>query len=423
MEARLAQLELAVSRLSAVPERLATLEQQLATLLPLAEAESQQSPGHKADRRARRFKPVAPAACENVRPCLRSTAHERIAAGCPASMWRGQWDIDPLTTVSSALRGKAGWSRQHFRPADELCEAADPFVLAPTHSGHVTVATGQFTTARLRGLRDALWLMIGTSIDHGVVYEVCVRFGREGTRVADAPPTSVHPRPGLHFNWCTLPPPLNLTMVEVSFRGLTTMTHQRDASLHRRHLVEVQGLLSTIGWRAGPTFVTLAGIEWDLKQWASQRAVPTSAAEWVIVRESLLMQATVARRLWPGLRGLTLRTQFRTTYRFSKEWVDQDAAHYARYSQLMRDVARTQGRRGERAAERSLDRRCGRVDVLDMAAFMNCSAEIGYPNGCGRGGASWTRDGLHPQPWVYHQYFVVAANVLADQGEACGAVA
>ena len=47
-----------------------------------------------------------------------------------------------------------------------------------------------------------------------------------------------------------------------------------------------------------------------------------------------------------------------------------------------------------------------------------------YQNGCSYLGqakrdASWTRDGLHPVPWVYYQYFHIAANALADVGEAC----
>ena len=35
------------------------------------------------------------------------------------------------------------------------------------------------------------------------------------------------------------------------------------------------------------------------------------------------------------------------------------------------------------------------------------------------GESGWTRDGLHPNVWVYLRYFAVSANVLADFGEAC----
>ena len=56
-----------------------------------------------------------------------------------------------------------------------------------------------------------------------------------------------------------------------------------------------------------------------------------------------------------------------------------------------------------------------------MAQMMNCSTEPRqYPDGCSRHPLhGWTRDGLHPQPWVYHQYWAASANVLADLGEAC----
>ena len=89
--------------------------------------------------------------------------------------------------------------------------------------------------------------------------------------------------------------------------------------------------------------------------------------------------------------------------------------HYARYSELMRHLAR-----------RNFERRnsCARLAVLDMAQMMNCSFETGYPDGCGRHPVhGWTRDGLHPHPWVYHQYFVASANVLADLGEVCAVAA
>ena len=298
--------------MSALAERLAALERTVATLAARLSALEEPAPSAVVQSGSLRgFKPVEPTPCP-LKPCLVSSALERVAANCSAAIWAGRWSVDPLLH-GNRLRGAAGWANQHFAPGAAHCEAADPFVLAPTRTEHVTVARSQFTTSRLRGLRDALWLMVGTSIDHGIVYEVCVRFGREGVRVADAAPSRTYPRPGLHFNWCTLPPPLNLTMVEVSAQGLTTLAHQRESSRHRQHLAEIQSLLNTIGWGAGPTFLTLGGIEWDLKQWAAQQAVPTSAADWAVVRDSLAMQAATARRFWPKLRAVTMRTQFRTT--------------------------------------------------------------------------------------------------------------
>ncbi|KAL1529975.1 hypothetical protein AB1Y20_000902 [Prymnesium parvum] len=360
------------------------------------------------------FRPVEPTPCP-LSPCLRSSALERISRNCSAAVWSGRWALDPRWQAHQ-LRSSAGWALQRFVPAAPECEPADPFVLASSHGAHVSVAAAQFTTSRLRGLRDSLWLMVGTSIDHGIVYEVCVRYGREGVRVAEAAPTRIHPRPGLHFNWCTLPPPLNLTMVEVSAQGLTTLAHQRDPQRHRSHLSEIQALLNTIGWHEGPTFLTLAGIEWDLKQWAAQQAVPIIESDWAVVRGSLSMQVKEAHNYWPHLKAVTLRTQFRTSYRFSARWVDQDVVHYARYSDLMRQLSR--GRTG-RLLRRRHSSQCGMLAVLDMARMMNCSS-ADYRDGCSRN-SGWTRDGLHPHPWVYHQYFAISANVLADLGEMCSA--
>ena len=74
---------------------------------------------------------------------------------------------------------------------------------------------------------------------------------------------------------------------------------------------------------------------------------------------------------------------------------------------------------------------CGRAGVLDISAMMNCSFErpvskvisdfIGGSTGTGKCGreSGWTRDGLHPNVWVYLRYFAVSTNVLADFGEAC----
>ena len=100
----------------------------------------------------------------------------------------------------------------------------------------------RYTLGRLEGVRNALWLMVGTSIDHGITYEVCVRFGRE-VLVAKAAPTNLHPKPGLTFQWCRLPSPLNLTLAEASLHGLTALAFQRDASRYATHLSELQALL------------------------------------------------------------------------------------------------------------------------------------------------------------------------------------
>jgi hypothetical protein len=152
--------------------RIAELEQQVLTLSTRLEDFDPSSGSNRRGAPAVRskFRPVEPAACLRVSPCLRSSATERIGEDCLTRTWSGRWTIDPLVSPA-LLQSKQGWLEQHFTPAALQCEVADPFLLAPTWSHHVTVAQSQFVTSRLKGIRDAVWLMVGTSIDHGIVYE------------------------------------------------------------------------------------------------------------------------------------------------------------------------------------------------------------------------------------------------------------
>ena len=61
---------------------------------------------------------------------------------------------------------------------------------------------------------------------------------------------------------------------------------------------------------------------------------------------------------------------------------------------------------------------CGRAEALDLAAMLNCT-EDGERPPAGHICNEWTRDWLHPFPFVYGAYFNMAANVLADLGEVC----
>ena len=97
---------------------------------------------------------------------------------------------------------------------------------------------------------------------------------------------------------CTDPSrPLNLTLAEASLHGLTALAFQRDASRYATHLSELQALLTTIGHGAGPDFVSLAGAEWDFKQFGIQGMQPSTADDWGAIRSSLEMQLGAARRL------------------------------------------------------------------------------------------------------------------------------
>ena len=127
MEARVAALERSVGALTA---RLSALEGETA-------------PAQVVPHAGGRFKPIEPTPCP-LKPCLMSSALERVAANCSAAIWAGKWSIDPLLHGSgSRLRGAAGWANKHFVPGASRCEAADPFSLAPTRTEHVTVARSQ----------------------------------------------------------------------------------------------------------------------------------------------------------------------------------------------------------------------------------------------------------------------------------------
>mmetsp|Transcript_71206 Transcript_71206/g.141195 ORF Transcript_71206/g.141195 Transcript_71206/m.141195 type:complete len:91 (+) Transcript_71206:414-686(+) len=61
---------------------------------------------------------------------------------------------------------------------------------------------------------------------------------------------------------------------------------------------------------------------------------------------------------------------------------------------------------------------CGALGLLDLATMLNCTEQGPRPP-AGRRCGEWTRDGLHGYPFLYGQFFNVAANVLADMGEMC----
>ena len=85
--------------------RVATLEQQVAELrarlarLEGAPAAAGAAPAEptpvpqQLTRHAARFKPLEPETCRNVKPCLLSTARERLKANCTAAMWSGSLSL------------------------------------------------------------------------------------------------------------------------------------------------------------------------------------------------------------------------------------------------------------------------------------------------------------------------------------------
>ena len=343
------------------------------------------------------FQPVAQTPCGQVSVCLRSTAQQRLAAGCADdAAWRGRWSFEP-TTLAKA--GFALANKNSFQPSDPACEVADPLELARRGTQHLTVASAQFIAGRLRGLAGGLLLLLGSSIDNGFVHEACDRFRRE-VHTRTAAPSRLHPNPGLHLIWCRLPLPLNLTLAEVSLKGLTTLAFQRDASQYAAHLREVHALLAPL---PPPDWLVLAGIEWDFKQWSLQHIAVVGEGEWAQVRRSLRLQLEAAARQWPRLSATLLRTQFRTTYRWHRQWSDRNASLYARFSDILRSEARSAAASSSSStaasstAQRGGRQACGGVGVLDLARLMQCSApEHGYGCGALSGGRGWTKDGLHP---------------------------
>jgi hypothetical protein len=418
---------------SASASKLAALEGEVAQLrnrVAALEAASGLLPTQSATRPSS-FKPVSPAACQNSVPCLHTNARERLASGCSHALWVGQWLIDPLSNAS-LLAGNGALEQRFHAAADDQCEPAHAFLLSPEPRirGHVTDANERHASSRLRGVRSKLWLLIGSSVDHQIVRDVCVDFRAQRLDV-EAPPTALHPLPGLRIDYCTFPSPLGLKVAYIGYKGLTALEVQSNASLQAQRFGEISSLLrATKALGTTPDFVSFGGIEWDFKQWGLQKMQPHSAADWAAIRNALALQLAAARQAWPRLHGLFLRSQFRTTYRWYRDWVDVAGEEYERYNGLMRGLAaastaappaQTLGGSAEASTREpggaAAGSACGAVHVLDIARAFNCTNERGY-HSCGRE-SGWTVDGLHPSPWAMRAYFSTAVNVLADVGEAC----
>ena len=99
--------------------RLAALEQQVASLTTRLtrlelEANSTRRPRFRqravatADA-APRFRPVEPAACQHLSPCLRTIAADRLGRGCASSVWSGHWSVRPAAGGAN-LRNADAWA-------------------------------------------------------------------------------------------------------------------------------------------------------------------------------------------------------------------------------------------------------------------------------------------------------------------------
>ena len=378
-------------------------------------------------------------------------------ASCAERVFESSWaPYDPREPAQRLMLKSTSQHQQHITP------------LPNCHLTHVSrLSHASESAPNMRGLTNSFWLMLGTSIDLMLIRDFCPLLGAV-KHTAEMNATAIHGKsPGstpLRLDYCTIAR-LNFTLGHIGHRGLATLPMQMNDTWQSARFAEVSTLVqSALGrMHASPDFVSFAGIEWDFKQWGLQhRPRPVGDDDWRSVRRSLTSQLDAAMRAWPRVRGLYLRTQYATTYRWYKDWTDANASEYAKYNAVVHDTVRTMrdgrscggdstdtrrvGTHGHHIGERGHGERghgehghgerghgehdeipeggcaygaaCGRIDVLDMARLFTCSAGSGYPGGCSSSGG-WTGDGLHPAPWALRGYADAALNMLADAGEAC----
>ena len=404
-----------------------------------------------------RFVPVAATDCYGVKPCLHSTAAERVAAGCLEAVWEGHFGDKPTEYRLETIKGNATQHRPDFsymkpvapkegpRPTDvvtqnrfrpsigEQCDLSD--VWAVTLPGHVKEAIEAHWHQRLRGLKNTLWLQIGTSIDHFAMKEACAMFSATRTTV-EAKPTIAHPMPTpLLVDSCHVPS-LNFTFAHVAANGFSSTWLQRNASLQPTRFHEIALQLRRIkphGWYGGPTFLIFGGMEWDFKNWRC--AFPKTRQEWRVPLGLLHMQIRHARNVWPSdLKAVFARTMFTPTYGSFGCPCCANESHFTHYNYLLRSAAKPEaldayfsGRDGNSKGGSSgsgsssstdvkrVEATCTPLHVLDLQRMMLCN------NTCGScsSRSGWSTDGLHPSRPVLLQYVSLALNLMADLGEYC----
>lgn len=91
-------------------------------------------------------------------------------------IWEGDWQNEDVATAKKKmpLLGKTmsmtplGMSNRFLSKHDVQCDIADLLLLSPSAEveKRLTDAKERHLLARLQGLRNKLWLTIGTSVDH-----------------------------------------------------------------------------------------------------------------------------------------------------------------------------------------------------------------------------------------------------------------
>lgn len=330
------------------------------------------------------FEPVPDQPCFGQTPCLHTTASQRVSSGCMSKMWDGAWLNEDVATAKKSLIGKMfkmtplGLSNRFISTSDVECDITDLLLLSPSAAvtKRLTDANERHLLARLQGLRGKVWLTIGTSVDHRSTRFCEFLFGKTHSFSDDD---------GLFFDFCVFER-LNFTMMYTFQDGFSTTVSSRNATQQRLRFSKIHMTLNAHGWQ--PNFLTMAGVEWDFKHWVDAKAEPDFAA----IRPTIQMHVHAARKEWPALSGLLLRTQY------SSDGYTSNRGQVERYNRILHSF-------------RSLDQSkpCESIYIADMAKLMRHNGSLS---------SGWT-DGLHPSPWVTLQFVGLCVNALADLAELC----
>jgi hypothetical protein len=329
------------------------------------------------------FEPLPDQPCFGQAPCLHTTASARVSSECMRKIWEGDWQNEDAATATMPLLGKTmsitplGLSNRFLSKHDMQCDIADVLLLSPSAEveKRLTDAKERHLLARLQGLRNKLWLTIGTSVDHRSTRFCELLFGRRREFIQN----------DINFDFCIFER-LNFTMMYTFQDGFSTTASSRNATQQRLRFSKLKMSLKANGWQ--PSFLTMAGVEWDFKHWFDARAEPDFDA----IRPTIQMQIRAARHAWPTLLGIFLRTQYSSdSYTFNR-------AHVQQYNNILHSFQ-----------PRNMSNPCASIFIADMAKLMRHN---------GTRASGWT-DGLHPAPWVTLQYVGLCANALADLGELC----
>jgi len=166
-----------VARLNA---EIAALRAQLASRSAVTEVDQIAADIRTAVAAESKFVPLAATNCFGVKPCMHSTAADRVGAGCHDAVWEGHFGERPTQYTLEVLgpphnisyhKPVAPKVGEKFHPdVGDVCDLTDVWVV--NRGGHVTDQTEAHWNQRLRGVKNSLWLNIGSSIDHGAMKEV-----------------------------------------------------------------------------------------------------------------------------------------------------------------------------------------------------------------------------------------------------------